>query len=83
METEFFFPFKACIVGPKRNALIFNSMWVEIWSQRFDSKTIERLILDKYVSLLPAVNLFDPSKTEYREELEEISDNGSFANAFP
>lgn len=58
-------------------------MWVEIWSQRFDSKTIERLILDKYVSLLPAVNLFDPSKTEYREELEEISDNGSFANAFP
>lgn len=58
-------------------------MWVEIWSQRFDSKTIERLILDKYVSLLPAVNLFDPSKTEYREELEEVSDNGSFANAFP
>ena len=58
-------------------------MWVEIWSQRFDSKTIERLILDKYVSLLPAVNLFDPSKTEYREELEEASDNGSFANAFP
>lgn len=58
-------------------------MWVEIWSQKFDSKTIERLILDKYVSLLPAVNLFDPSKTEYREELEEVSDNGSFANAFP
>ena len=58
-------------------------MWVEIWSQRFDSKTIERLILDNYISLLPAVNLFDPSKTEYREELEEVSDNGSFANAFP
>ena len=51
---------------PERNILIFNFIWVEILSLRFYSKIMESWILDKYVSLLAAANLFDPSKTVQR-----------------
>ena len=51
---------------PERNILIFNCIWVEILGLRFYSKIMESWILDKYVSLLAAANLFDPSKTVQR-----------------